>query len=92
MTERQLSLRCKRCSGRMVSGLDGHSCLICGYIDYGPGFQPLKLTAAEARRLERAESEDERRSRASYRRNDRVDDLAGPKGRPSYIFRASAND
>src|SRR6185295_18657170 len=76
MLERQVSLRCRRCSGRMVPSLDGHSCLICGHIDYGPDFKPLELTVAEARRLERTETESEHGLRSAYRRNDHADSFA----------------
>lgn len=88
MVERQLSLRCRRCSGRMVPGLDGHSCLVCGHVDYGPDFKPLKLTVAEAKRLE-SETEHNRGPRSAYRRNDHSDDLAPAKGR-GYLYRAPA--
>jgi len=72
----------------MVPSLDGHSCLICGHIDYGPDFKPLELTVAEARRLERMETEGTHALRAAYRRNDQADDLAHSKGRPGYLYRA----
>jgi hypothetical protein len=45
-----LSLRCNRCGGRMLTNLDGLSCLACGHQDYGRGFKPLTLTLADARR------------------------------------------
>jgi len=44
------ALRCKRCSGRMLASEEGLSCLLCGHQDYGQGFEPLRLTLADARR------------------------------------------
>jgi hypothetical protein len=44
------SLRCLRCGGRMLKGEDAFSCLACGHQDYGPGFEPLSLTLADAKR------------------------------------------
>ena len=35
----------------MLTSVDGFSCLACGHADYGPGFEPLRLTKADARRL-----------------------------------------
>jgi hypothetical protein len=90
MVPGRVSLRCRRCSGRMVPGLDGHSCLVCGHVDYGPDFKPLELTIADARRLERLETEGERGLRSPYRRNDHADDFARSKGRPGYLDRAPA--
>ena len=92
MVERQVSLRCKRCSGRMIDSLDGHSCLVCGHVDYGPDFKPLEMTVAEARRLERSETEGQRSLRSPYRRNDNANDLPQSKGRPSYLYRVPAID
>jgi hypothetical protein len=92
MAERQVSLRCRRCNGLMISSLDENSCLLCGNVDYGPDFKPLELTVAEARRLERSETEGERGLRSPYHRNDDADDLARSKGRPSYLHRAPAID
>ena len=34
----------------MLAGEKGLSCLACGHVDYGPDFQPLSLTLADARR------------------------------------------
>lgn len=34
----------------MLRSEDGLSCLSCGYQNYGPGFEPLSLTMADARR------------------------------------------
>ena len=85
MEGRQVSLSCRRCSGRMVPGLDGHSCLLCGHIYYGPHFKPFQLTVAEVRRLEqtqRTETEGKRRLRSAYRRNDHADDFTRSKDRP----------
>lgn len=76
MVQRQVNLRCRRCSGRMVSSIDGHSCLLCGHVDYGPGFKPLALTVADARLVETTETEGKRALRSAYRRNDHTEDFA----------------
>ena len=90
MAEPQVSPRCRRCSGRMVTSLDGNSCLICGHVDYGPDFKPLQLTVADARRLEREQSKDARGPRSAYRRNDDAGDFQRSKSRSRYLYRAPA--
>ena len=76
MVKRQVDLRCRRCSGRLVSSLDGHSCLLCGYVDYGADFKPLELTFADAKLMEGTETEGKRGLRSPYRRNDHENDFA----------------
>jgi hypothetical protein len=71
----------------MVLSLDGHSCFICGHIDYGPVFKPLELTVAEARLLELPPMEGKRSTRSAYRRNDQLDINVRLKGRPRYLYR-----
>jgi hypothetical protein len=94
MPQAQVRRICRRCSGRMVASLDGHSCLACGHVDYGADFKPLKLTVAEARLLEQgmAETDVKRGRRSAYRRNDHSEDDARPKGGPRYLYRAPAID